>query len=189
METTDVEHQICSETEQSMEKALGHVAKELSGLRTGKATPSLVDSILVEAYGGNTRLKDVAGISAPEPRLLIVQPWDISIMDNIVKAIGKANVGVTPMKDGKIIRIPIPELSAQRREELKKLGKKMAEEGRVAVRNVRRDINEKIKKHQKDSKITEDQKHHLEKRVQDTTDKYIKKIDTALENKEKELDQ
>ncbi len=174
--------------EADMEKAASHLAKELAGLRSGKASPSLVEGVNVEAYGGQSRLKDMAGISAPEPRLLVVQPWDPSIMDAIVKAIGKANIGVTPVKDGKIIRIPIPELSEERRAEMKKLAKKLSEEGRVAVRNVRREANDKIKKLLKDSAITEDQKKQAEELVQKKTDQYIHKIDGTLSQKEKELD-
>ena len=176
------------ELEKSMEKTFAYFLKEFSGLRTGKASPNLVEELQVEAYGGFSRLKDVAGIAAPEPRMLIVQPWDVSIIDSIVKAISKANIGITPVKDGKIIRLPIPELSQERRNEMKKLAKKIAEENRVAVRTLRRDANEKIKKMQKDSQITEDLKSQGEKKVQDLTDKTIQKIDHALKDKENELD-
>ena len=177
------------EIEEHMDKTVGHVQGDLRGLRTGKATPGLVDNITVEAYGGTSRLKDLAGISAPEPRLLVIQPWDASIADDIVKAISKANVGITPMRDGKIIRMPIPELSDERRSEMKKLARKIAEEGRVAVRNSRRDGNEKAKKALKDGDITEDDKRHFENEVQELTDKYIKKIDAAVAAKEKELEE
>jgi len=176
------------EIEEGMENTLSHYLKELSGLRTGKASPALVDSIQVEAYGSVTRLKDIAGISAPEPRLLVVQPWDPGVVDSVIKAIAKANIGITPLKDGKIIRIPIPELSAERRGDLKKLAKKMAEEGRIGIRNLRRDANDKIKKNQKSSSITEDERHSAEKEIQDLTDKFIQKIDASLEKKETELE-
>jgi ribosome recycling factor len=175
-------------TEADMEKAFAHLGKELAGLRSGKASPSLVEGVSVEVYGGHSRLKDVAGISAPEPRLLVLQPWDPSIMDAIMKAVGRANIGVTPVKDGKIIRIPIPELSDERRTDMKKLARKFAEEGRVAVRNLRREANEKIKKLLKDSVITEDYKKQAEDLIQKKTDHYVSSMDTLLSQKEKELD-
>jgi len=176
------------ELEEQMEKTLEHALKEFSGLRTGKASPNLVSDIPVEAYGGTSRMKDIAGISAPEPRLLVIHPWDASIIDAVVKAVSKANIGITPLKDGKVVRIPIPELSDERRVEMKKLAHKMAEENRISVRNLRREANEKIKKLQKSSEITEDIKHTAEKKVQDTTDKYISRIDQALKDKEAELE-
>ena len=179
---------VIREMETDMEKVVSHLAKELAGLRSGKASPSLVEGVSVEAYGGYSRLKDVAGISVPEPKLLVLQPWDPSITDEIIKAIGKANIGVTPVKDGKIIRIPIPELSDERRTDMKKLARKLSEEGRVAVRNVRREANEKIKKLLKDSGITEDYKKQAENVIQKKTDQYVLRIDTTLSQKEKELD-
>lgn len=175
-------------TEENMEKSVNHLSKDLNGLRSGKASPSLVDGIQVDAYGSTTRLKDLAGINAPEPRMLVIQPWDASIIDDIVKAIGKANIGITPLKDGKIIRIPIPELSEERRAELKKQARKLAEDARVGVRNVRRDSNDKLKKFEKSSDITEDDKRDAEKEVQTLTDKYIGKIDLLLKEKEDELE-
>lgn len=177
------------EVEEHMEKTVDHVQKDLRGLRTGKATPGLVDNITVEAYGGTSRLKDLAGVSVPEPRLLVIQPWDASIADAIVKAISKANIGITPVKDGKIIRMPIPELSDERRSEMKKLARKISEDGRIGIRNSRRDGNEQAKKSQKSSDITEDEKRRSEKEIQDLTDNYIKKIDTVLQSKEKELEE
>lgn len=173
---------------EKMDKAVSHVLKEFAGLRTGKASPSLVDSIMVEAYGSRSRIKDVAGISAPEPRLLVIQPWDQSILDAVSKAISKANIGITPIVDGKIIRIPIPELSSERREEMKKIARKMAEESRIGVRNIRREGNDAVKALLKDSKITEDDKKSLELEIQELTDKHIAKIDNALSDKEKELE-
>lgn len=176
------------EIDEVMHKTLTHTVKELSGLRTGKASPNLVNDIAVEAYGSISRLKDLAGISAPEPRLLVIQPWDPSVIDAIVKGISKANIGITPIKDGKIVRIPIPELSDERRNDMKKLAKKIAEDNRISVRNLRRDANEKLKKMLKSSEVTEDTKHDAESKVQKLTDKYIALIDNALKDKEKELD-
>ncbi len=179
---------VIKEIEISMSKTIEHAIKELSGIRTGKASSNLVNDIQVAAYGGTSRLKDIAGVSAPEPRLLVIQPWDPSILDDIVKAIAKANIGIAPVKDGKIIRMPIPELSDERRGEMTKLARKIAEENKVAIRNIRRDHNEKIKKMQKSSEITEDIRHDIEADIQRLTDKYISQIDSSLQAKEKELD-
>lgn len=174
--------------EQQMDKTFTHAVREFSGLRTGKASPNLVNEIPVEVYGGTSRMKDIAGISAPEPRLLVIHPWDPSIVDDVSKAVSRANIGITPIKDGKIVRIPIPELSDERREEMKKLANKMAEDNRISIRNLRRDANDKIKKLHKDSSITEDMRHATEKRVQETTDRFIGRIDEALKKKEEELE-
>jgi len=179
---------LIKEIEVFMSKTIEHAVKELSGIRTGKASPNLVNDIQVAAYGGISRLKDIAGVSAPEPRLLVIQPWDPSILDEIIKAIAKANIGITPLKDGKIVRMPIPELSDERRSEMTKIAKKIAEENKVAIRNIRRDYNEKIKKMQKSSEITEDVRHDVEADIQKLTDKYISNIDSSLQAKEKELD-
>ena len=175
------------EIDASMLKTVEHTIKEFSGIRTGKASTNLVNDIMVSAYGGTSRIKDIAGVSAPEARLLVVQPWDPSVLDEVVKAISKANIGITPVKDGKIVRVPIPELSDERRNEMAKLAKKIAEDNRIAIRNIRRDYNEKAKKMQKASEITEDLRHDAEKEIQKLTDKYIAQIDSALQIKEKEL--
>jgi ribosome recycling factor len=159
----------------------------LSSLRTGKASPSLVDHIQVEYYGASTRLRDIAGISTPEPRLIVIKPHDPTSFQAIEKAILAANIGVTPMSDGRVIRIPIPELSEERRKDLLKVGKRMAEDARVATRNIRRDANEAIKNLQKNSKITEDQRDESTEEIQKYTDTNIKKIDDLLAAKEKEI--
>ncbi len=184
MESTD---EILLESEDKMNKCVEHLAHELSGLRTGKASPSLVDSISVEYYGTQTKLREIAGISTPEPRLIVINAYDPSALPAIDKAILAANIGVTPINDGRVIRIPIPELSEERRKELIKVGKRMSEEARVAIRNVRRDSNEAIKALQKNSKITEDDRDAATDEVQKLTDTYIGKVDAMIAAKEKDI--
>jgi len=141
----------------------------------------------VEAYGSHMRLRELAGISTPEPRLIVIQPWDATLVQQVERAILKSELGITPRVDGKILRIPIPELDQERRRELDKVCKRMAEEGRVAIRNERRQAHELAKKLQKDGAITEDDLKHAEKEIQNKTDEYIKEIDTVLSHKEKEI--
>lgn len=179
--------QVLDEMEEKMMKTLEFVHNEFATVRTGKASTSLVENIQVEAYGGHMRLREVAGISTPEPRLIVIQPWDPSVVQSVAKAIQKSELGVMPQVDGKIIRIPIPELDQERRRELDKVCKRMAEEGRVAVRNERRQAIDQAKKLQKDGKITEDELAHGEKEIQKKTDEYVKEIDTVLAHKEKEI--
>jgi ribosome recycling factor len=173
--------------EEKMMKTLEFVHNEFAKIRTGKASTSLVENIQVEAYGTHMRLRELAGISTPEPRLIVIQPWDASVVQHVVHGIQKSELGINPVVDGKIIRIPIPELDQERRRELDKVIKHMAEEGRVAVRNERRHGIDAVKKLQKDSKITEDELKHAEKEIQNKTDEYIKEIDTVLSHKEKEI--
>jgi ribosome recycling factor len=173
--------------EEKMMKTLEVVQNEFASVRTGKASTSLVENIQVEAYSTHMRLKEVAGISTPEPRLIVVQPWDASLVQAIDKAIQKSELGINPVVDGKIIRIPIPQLDQERRKELDKVVKKLAEDGRVAIRNERRHGIDQAKKLQKEGKITEDDLKHAEKEVQNKTDEYIKEIDAVLAHKEKEI--
>jgi ribosome recycling factor len=173
--------------EEKMMKTLEFVHNEFATVRTGKASTSLVENIQVEAYGAHMRLRELAGIATPEPRLIVIQPWDPTVVHSIVSAIQKSELGINPLVDGKIIRIPIPELDQERRRELDKVIKKMAEEGRIAIRNERRHAIEQLKKLQKDGQITEDDLKHGEKEVQAKTDEYIKEIDTVLGHKEKEI--
>ncbi len=175
------------EMEDKMEKCLAHIQHEFSSLRTGKASPSLVENISVPYYGTPTRLREIAGISTPEPRLIVINPYDPTAGPAIEKAILGANLGITPMNDGKVVRIPIPELSEERRAEMGKVAKRMAEEGRVAVRNVRREANDAIKALEKGGKCTEDDKRSSLEDVQKTTDEHVKKIDEALAAKESEI--
>jgi ribosome recycling factor len=173
--------------EEKMMKTLEFVHNEFAKIRTGKASTSLVENIQVEAYGTHMRLRELAGISTPEPRMIVIQPWDATLVQSVVHAIQKSELGINPVVDGKIIRVPIPELDAERRKELDKVIKHMAEEGRVAIRNERRHGIEAVKKLQKDGKITEDDLKHAEKEIQNKTDEYIKEIDTVLAHKEKEI--
>lgn len=179
--------QVLDEMEEKMMKTVEFVHSEFATVRTGKASPSLVENIQVEAYGGHMRLRELAGISTPEPRLIVIQPWDPTVVQAVEKAIMKSELGITPRIDGKIIRIPIPELDAERRKELDKVCKHMAEEGRVAIRSERRHGMENAKKLQKEGKITEDELKHAEKEIQNKTDEYTKEIDTVLAHKEKEI--
>ena len=178
---------ILLEAEEKMIKTEEVVQNEFAGVRTGKASPSLVENILVEVYGSQMRIRELAGITTPEPRLLVIQPWDMNMLQPIEKAIQKSNLGLNPSVDKKIIRIVLPELSEERRHEFVRLTRKMAEDGRVAIRHVRRDTMEKLKKHSHDSGTTEDDVKHSEKELQKLTDDYIAKIDQHLAHKEKEI--
>ena len=179
--------EVLLETEEKMGKTLQFLQQELSGIRTGKAHPSLVDTITVDYYGSPTRLRDIANISTPEPRLIVINPFDPSSLGLIEKAIIAANIGITPMNDGRLIRIPIPELSEERRKEMVKLASRTTEEQRVAVRNIRRDANDQIKSLQKNGDITEDERDAGLEEVQKLTDEHIKKMDEMLAAKEKEI--
>jgi ribosome recycling factor len=178
---------ILLEAEEKMTKTEEVVQKEFAGVRTGKASPSLVENILVEVYGSQMRIRELAGITTPEPRMLLIQPWDATTVHPIEKAIQKSNLGLNPAVDKKFIRIVLPELSQERRLEFVKIVKKMSEDGRVAIRHVRRDAIEAMKKEAKDGDMTEDQLEHGEKEVQKLTDQYIGKIDAHLAHKEKEI--
>jgi ribosome recycling factor len=178
---------ILLEAEEKMLKTEEVVQHEFSGVRTGKASPSLVENILVEAYGSQMRIRELAGITSPEPRMLLIQPWDAGTVHAIEKAIQKTNLGLNPMVDKKYIRIVLPELSSERRQEFIKVVKKMAEDGRVAIRHVRRDAMEHLKKDAKSGGVTEDQVEVAEKEVQKLTDQCIGKIDAHLAAKEKEI--
>jgi ribosome recycling factor len=170
-----------------MEKTIVTLEKDLTKVRTGRASTALVDSICVDYYGTKTPLNQMASISVPEARLLLIQPWDTSVINDVEKAILKSELGLTPMNDGKLIRISIPPLSEERRRDLVKIVKKMAEESKVAVRNIRRDANEMLKELEKDKEISEDEKFRAQDDVQKATDEFIKKVDGVIEGKEKEI--
>lgn len=178
---------ILLEAEEKMTKTDEVVQHEFSGIRTGKASPVLVENIVAEVYGSHMRIRELAGITTPEPRVLAIQPWDASTVHAIEKAILKSSLGVTPAVQGKIIRLVMPELSQERRHEMVKLVRKLAEDGRVAVRHVRRDAIEAVKKESKAGGVTEDQVEVAEKEIQKLTDQYIAKIDVHLAGKEKEI--
>src|SRR6516164_7173121 len=175
------------EAEDKMIKTEQVVINEFTGVRTGKASPALVENILVEVYGAQMRIRELAGITTPEPRTLAIQPWDANSLHPIEKAILKSNLGLTPSVQGRAIRIFFPELSEERRQEFVKIVRKMAEDGRVAIRHVRRDAMEQLKKHGHDSGITEDEAKQAEKDLQKVTDDYTAKIDQHVAHKEKEI--
>jgi len=176
------------ETEEKMLKTTEVLKEELAAIRTGKASPDLVSHIRVDAYGTSMVLRDMAAITTPEPRLLMVQPWDASNVDPIRKALEESkSLGITPLVDGKIIRLPIPELSEERRTDLVKTSKRIAEEGRVAIRGSRRHGMDAVKKMQKAGDLTEDQLNDAEGEIQKLTDQYVAEIDKMLEHKEAEL--
>ncbi|HIE13319.1 MAG TPA: ribosome recycling factor [Desulfotomaculum sp.] len=170
-----------------MKKAVEHLRKDLSTVRTGRATPALLERITVDYYGTPTPVNQVATINVPEPRLLVIQPWDKSVISNIERAIMKSDLGVNPVSDGSVIRLALPQLTQERRQELVRLVRKKAEEGRVAVRNIRRDANDELKARQKEGGFSEDELKRMQGEVQKLTDKYIKEIDHVLSAKEKEI--
>lgn len=173
--------------EEKMDKCVEFLHHELGGLRTGKASPGLVENITVEYYGTATRLRDIANISTPEPRLLVISPFDPSSLSAIERGISAANIGITPINDGRLIRVPIPELSEERRKDLAKVAARATEEQRIATRNVRREANEQLKALQKNGKVTEDDRDQSLEEVQKLTDAHIKKMDDMLAAKEKEV--
>lgn len=172
---------------EEMQKAIDHLKHEFTTLRTGKASASMVDGISAECYGSMMRLKDMAAISTPDARTVAIQPWDKSTLSAIEKAIIASNIGIMPMNDGKVIRLPVPELSEERRKKLAKDAKDMSEQARVSARNVRREANEVVKRLQKDSIISEDEMKAELDAIQKATDKTIASIDAELANKEKDL--
>ena len=178
---------ILLDAEEKMMKTEQVVINEFSGVRTGRASTGLVENIMVEVYGSQMRIRELANINTPEPRMLVIQPWDATSLQAVEKAIQKANIGLSPVVQGKVIRLVFPELSTERRQEFVKLIKKMSEDGRVAVRHVRREAMEQLKKHGHDSGVTEDDEKQAEKDLQKLTDDYIAKIDGHVTHKEKEI--
>jgi ribosome recycling factor len=179
--------EILFEAEATMEKAVEYMKHEFTSVRTGKASPALVENIDVEAYGASMKLKQLALITTPEPRLLVIQPFDGSTTKDIEKAIKESKIGINPITDGKIIRLPIPELSEERRRDLVKSIKQMAEEARVRVRGHRRDAMDDSKKAEKSGEITEDDLRSLETGIQKLTDQFVKQIDESISHKEAEI--
>jgi ribosome recycling factor len=179
--------EILLDGEERMEKALEMCVKEMKGIRGGRATPALVDGIRVEYYGSLTPLKQIASISTPDPRLIVIKPFDGSVLKEIEKSIQKADVGLTPNNDGKLIRIAIPPLSEERRRQLAGMAKEKCEEAKVAIRNVRRDANKHGDTALKDKILTEDEHFKLKEEIQNLTKTYEGKVDEALQRKEKEI--
>jgi ribosome recycling factor len=179
--------EILLEAEDKMIKTETVVSNEFASVRTGKASPSLVENVMVDVYGSQMRVRELAGITSPESRQLVIQPWDIGSLQAIEKAIQKANLGLSPVVQGKIIRIGFPELSQERRQEFVKIIHKMAESGRVAIRHVRRDSLELLKKAKTAGGVGEEEIENAEKEIQKLTDQYIAKIDAQIVVKEKEI--
>ncbi|HMB16321.1 MAG TPA: ribosome recycling factor [Pelovirga sp.] len=179
--------EVLSEARSGMDKAIKALKKEMTKVRTGRASTALLDDVKVEYYGVPTPLSQVATLSAPEARLITVQPWEKNLLPAIEKAIFKADIGLTPSSDGQLIRLPVPALTEERRLEMVKLIKRMAEDARISVRNARRDANENLKMLEKEKEITEDDQKRGEKDVQLLTDEYISNIEAVIQSKEREL--
>lgn len=180
-------NQIYTETEEKMKKAVEAVQKELAGIRTGRATTALLDGIRVEYYGSAVPLNQVASVSAPEPKLLVIQPWEKKMIEEISRAILKSDLGLNPTSDGNVIRLGIPPLTEERRKDLVKLIKKLAEEGKISIRNIRREANEALDKAEKKKEISEDDNRKSQERIQKLTDRYIEAIDKVVKGKEVEI--
>ncbi len=178
---------VVQDTKERMGKSEKAFEKEISKVRTGRASQSILDGVKVDYYGTQTPLPQMATVSIPESRLITVKPWDVSVINEVEKAIHKANLGLTPSNDGKLIRISIPPMTEDRRKEIAKSAAKICEDYKVAVRNIRRDSNEMLKELQKDGDISEDDSFKAQKLVQDATDGYIKKLDELFHKKEKEI--
>ena len=176
-----------AEFESKMKKTLESLESSLDSVRAGRANPAVLSQIQVEYYGTPTPIQQIASVSVPDPRTLVIQPWDGSVLKGIEKAILASELGINPQNDGSVIRLVFPQLTEERRKELAKQVKKYGEEAKVAVRNIRRDAIEKFKKQQKASEITEDDYKNVEKEVQKLTDDYVKKVDDITDNKDKEL--
>ena len=175
------------ELEEKMKKSISVFEENLSEIRAGRANPSILNKISIEYYGVQTPINQVAGISVPEARTIVIQPWDASALKNIEKAILASDIGLNPNNDGKVIRLTFPELTEERRKDLVKDIKKIAEDARVSVRSIRRDGMDTVKSQLKNSEISEDEKSDLEDKIQKLTDKYVGEVDKILENKEKEI--
>ena len=182
-----MKEQIFSKFKEETENMIASLEKSFSRVRTGRASVSLLDGIRAEYYGTPTPLSQLATLSVPESRLIVIAPWDVSAIGAIEKAIQKSELGLMPANDGKVIRLPIPQLTEERRRELVKQVKKMAEEGKIKLRNERRNANEGLKDLKKNSKISEDEMHSSQEEVQKITDKYIEQVDKLLAAKEKEI--
>lgn len=176
-----------SSIEEKMDKTISVFSENLAEVRAGRANPAILNKVKIDYYGTPTPINQVAGVSVPEARLIVIQPWDMSILKEIERAILASDIGINPNNDGKVIRLAFPELNEERRKELVKEIRKTAEDAKVAVRSIRRDGIDEFKKKQKDSEITEDDLHSAEEQIQKITDKKIEEIDNILSNKEKEI--
>jgi len=178
---------LLQEAEEHMQKSMEWLRTELNSIRAGRATPSMVENIRIDYYGSQTPLNQLASISAPQVDLLLVQPWDRSVLPLVEKGIMSANMGLNPNNDGTFIRIPVPPLSEERRRDLAKTVKSRGEEAKIAVRNIRRDVKDRIKKIADEESISEDMRYESEERLQSITDEYVQKIDHLLDRKEEEI--
>lgn len=178
---------ILKDMEERMSKAIHTLKKDLATLRTGRATPAILDKVVVDYYGTPTPISQLANINAPEPRLLLIQPWDKTALKDIDKAIQQSDIGLTPSNDGQVIRIVVPPLTEERRKDLVKVAGKDGEETKVAIRNIRRDANEDIKKLEKAGSISEDESRRHQESIQKATDKYIAEVDKVVKDKEKDI--
>ncbi|MEX0599955.1 MAG: ribosome recycling factor [Rhodothermales bacterium] len=179
--------ELLEEAEQHMEKSMDWLRQELNSIRAGRATPSMIENVRVEYYGSQTPLNQIASISAPQPDLLIVQPWDRSALEAVEKGIMAANMGLNPSNDGAFIRIPVPPLSEERRRELVKTAKGRGEEAKIGIRNIRRDVKDTMKKVAEEKHISEDMEYEGEERLQEITDKYTDAVDRFINRKEEEI--
>lgn len=170
-----------------MQEVVENYRSDLASIRAGRASTALLDNIYVEYYGTQTPINQVASLSVPEPKMILIQPWDVNVINAIEKAIQKSDLNLTPSSDGKVIRLILPELTSERRQELVKLAKNKAEETRVAVRNIRRESNDSLKKMEKDGDLSEDEHKRFENKVQELTDEYIEEVDDILAKKEKDI--
>ncbi len=182
-----VTKEIVRDTESRMKKTIESAKREFNEVRTGRAHPGLIEGMHIDYFGTLTMIKQIAAISVPDPRTIVIQPWDASAIPEIEKAVTSSKLGVSPYNDGKIVRLSIPQLSEERRQELKKVVKDMAEKSRVSLRTIRRDANDRIKKMQSDKTAPEDEAFKAQDEIQKLTDRYIKEIDTLLEDKSKAL--
>lgn len=180
-------NQVISSTKERMTKATQSLTRELASIRAGRANASLLDRIQIDYYGAPTPINQLAGVSVPEPRMLMIQPYDRSVLGEIEKAILKSDIGITPTNDGSVIRLIIPQLTEERRKDLVKQVKKEAEDSKVAIRNIRRDANDELKKLEKNGEITEDGLRGFADNIQKLTDEFIAKVDTIVKEKEKEI--
>ncbi len=179
--------EILKDTESKMKKCMETLLREFGEVRTGRAQPALIEDMHIDYYGTSTPVKQIAAVSSPDPRMIVIHPWDATVIMEIEKAILNSKLGITPTHDGKIMRLIFPPLSSERREEFIKVIKEMVERGRVTLRSIRRDANEKVKKIQSEGHMSEDDKFKSEEEIQKMTDRFIKEIDTLLDKKSKEL--
>lgn len=179
--------EVLKNTEETMASAIEHLQHDLSGIRTGKANPALLDSIRVDYFGQQVPLKQVASIAVPDPRLITIQPWDKTVVPEIEKAILGSELGLNPQNDGTIIRLPIPQLTEERRKDLVKAVKRLGEDAKVSLRNIRRNVNDDIKKLEKSHDIGEDEMHSNQEEIQKLTDRYVKQVEEVISAKEKDV--